>query len=414
MTLWLEQLRRVVSRVFEKFKIFVSGLWAIPCVLAIRLVNPFVNISLGSISNDRIGHFVTDACEQKLRAGFNERKRKLDLFWLPGNSSNLQWEKMVRRELPVYNWVKYLDLWNRYLPGGFEHSRPSTYTISRDVQGICRDGKGKFSFTEREDRVAKSWLSKFGWKEGLPFVCVLVRDAAYLNQRTLGGDNSVGLSRWSYHNYRDSDIESFRPSLEWLADQGVWIFRMGKIAEKPLNSEHSRVIDYAFLKDKSDFLDIWLFAHCEFCISTGTGADAVSMVYGRPNLYLNALPLGDLHSFHQSTWVPKHLIWQATHRELTLPQYCDAYFTASKKYEDSGIEVKELSEEEIKDSVQEFYLRYLGTWKDSAIDLDLHRKFWTTLENWSNYTKYHDWRHPESRTATVWLRARPAEFFNPS
>ena len=414
MTLLLDRLRRVVSRVFEKFKTLVNGLWAIPCVLVIRLVEPFVTICLGSIRNDRIGHFVTEACEQKIRVGFNEKKGQLDLFWLPDNSSNLQWEKMIRRELPVYNWVKYLDLWNRYLPGGSTHARPSTYTGSRDLQGLCRDGKGQFYFSETEEKAAKAWLSRLGWQEGMPFVCVLVRDAAYLSQLTDRVSESKDSDRWSYHNYRDSDIESFRPSLEWLADQGVWIFRMGKIMGKPLESANHRVVDYAFLEDKSDLLDIWLFANCEFCISTGTGADAVSMVYGRPNLYLNALPLGDLHSFHQSTWVPKHLIWKATNQELTLPQYFDAYFFASQKYEGSGIQVKELSEEEIRSCVQEFYMRYLGTWTDSTTDLDLHRKFWATLENWSDYTTWHDWRHPESRTATVWLRARPAEFFDPS
>ena len=387
------------------------GLWSIPCVFVIRLLRPVVLIRVGPIRNDRIGHFAIDAAEQKVRRQLDSAKNHYDLFWLPSRSCNLQWEKMIRRELPVNNLVKYLDFWNSALPGGAVHSCPSTYTLSRDLQGLCRDGKGQFYFSETEGKAAKAWLSRLGWKEGMPFVCVLVRDAAYLSQRADRVGESEDSDRWSYHNFRDSDIESFRSGLEWLADQGVWVFRMGKIVEKPFDSAHRRIVDYAVLEDKSDLLDIWLFANCEFCISTGTGADAISMIYGRPNLYLNALPLGDLHSFHKSTWVPKQLSWQATNQELTLPQYLDSYLGSSQKYEDAGIEIKELSEEEIKSCVQEFYMRYLGTWTDSSTDLDLHRKFWSTLEKWPGYTKYHDWRHPESRTATVWLRARPAEFF---
>ena len=46
--------------------------------------------------------------------------------------------------------------------------------------------------------------------------------------------------------------------MEWLADQGVWVLRMGKIMERPIPTEHPRIVDYAFEPNKSDFLDIWL------------------------------------------------------------------------------------------------------------------------------------------------------------
>jgi putative glycosyltransferase (TIGR04372 family) len=369
-------------------------------------------VRLGTIRSDRIGHFATDACEQKVRVELNKGKRQLDWFWLPTGSSNSQWEKMIRRELPVHDWIKYVDLWNRYLPGGRDHSRPSTYSLSRDVQGICSGGRGGFSFAENEERAAKDWMTKLGWKEGEPFVCALVRDAAYLSQRKDGGSVNLNPNRWKYHDYRDSNIETFQTSLEWLADQGVWIFRMGKIMEKRLNSQHRQIIDYAFLENKSDLLDIWLFANCEFCVSTGTGIDAVSMVYGRPNLYLNAMPLGDLHSFHESTWVPKHLTWQDCGRRLTLKEYLESYFGSSEKFEKAGIEITNLTEHEISDFVKEFYLRYIGTWVDSPEDLELQRQFWATLEEWPDYSRYHGWRHPESRTSTIWLRSQASHFFN--
>ena len=45
--------------------------------------------------------------------------------------------------------------------------------------------------------------------------------------------------------------------------------------------------DINYLSDKNDFMDIWLFAHCTACISTGTGLDLLSVVYNRPILLLN-------------------------------------------------------------------------------------------------------------------------------
>ena len=43
--------------------------------------------------------------------------------------------------------------------------------------------------------------------------------------------------------------------------------------KSPLNSNNQKVIDFPFEKTKFNLLDIWLFANCNGCISTGTGPD---------------------------------------------------------------------------------------------------------------------------------------------
>ena len=59
----------------------MHGVWAIPCVLIIRLLRPVLILRLGFIRNDRIGHFAIDASEQKVRLKVNMVNAKLDLFW---------------------------------------------------------------------------------------------------------------------------------------------------------------------------------------------------------------------------------------------------------------------------------------------------------------------------------------------
>ena len=56
---------------------------------------------------------------------------------------------------------------------------------------------------------------------------------------------------------------------------------MGKIAENPIEIDNKRVVDFPFDKDKSDLIDTWLFTNSNGCISTGTGPDLLTGIYGK-------------------------------------------------------------------------------------------------------------------------------------
>ena len=91
----------------------------------------------------------------------------------------------------------------------------------------------------------------------------------------------------SYHDYRDCNIENFTPGIKYLLNKDFFVFRMGKLQKKKLNLKNKNYLDYAFSKYRSDILDVWLMANCEFCISTGTGFDQISRVFKKPILYVN-------------------------------------------------------------------------------------------------------------------------------
>ena len=363
--------------------------------------------------SSRMGHFAPDAAEQKARLQ-HQKFNTVDFFVVSEPSANKQWAKMVRRELPAYDWVRFLSSWNRLIPGGegLVENCSSSQTLSRDLEGLYYKFPSKFAFTVDEEREAKAWLVSQGWQEGEQFICLLVRDEAYLRDSPLHGDSTqASVRKWSYHDYRNSDIFTYQEAMEWLVSQGAWVLRMGQLMEKPLSSVVPKLIDYAFSSEKSDLLDIWLFANCSFCISTGTGIDAVSHVYHRPILFLNASPLTDLNSYHQSTWVPKHLQWSQRGQPLRLKDYLNHNYGSSEQYQQAGLEMRDLNAEEILMYTQEFWQRLQGTWQDSESDLHLHRKFWEVFESGHDYQKYHGWRHPESRVSTTWLRQQPEQFF---
>ena len=68
---------------------------------------------------------------------------------------------------------------------------------------------------------------------------------------------------------------------------------MGKNVEKKLSYTSENVIDYANSDFRSDFMDIYLTSKCDFFISTGGGLDGIAIIFDKPILYINYLPVGE-------------------------------------------------------------------------------------------------------------------------
>ena len=71
--------------------------WAIPTVLLIRIIRPWLVVRLGTFISHRIGHFIADAHYQVVLTKNNEIK-SLDL-WAIGDVSNFSWYKIIKRQL---------------------------------------------------------------------------------------------------------------------------------------------------------------------------------------------------------------------------------------------------------------------------------------------------------------------------
>ncbi len=388
---------RIETDLRYRYRLAASAIWAIPSALLIRLIRPLMIIRICGIQSDRIGHFVSDISEQ---IGREEIKspRTFNFYFLKGPISNTQWELMARRSsLKVLgNWLRYLDDWSRIIPGGGLHTINSSLTGSRDIEGLLQRFDCSIPFLPSEDASCEDWLKSKGWRKGEPFVVILVRDSAYLNQNHSNYD-------WSYHSYRDSDIKTYIPAIEWLASQGVWVLRMGKSMANRIQTKSHRIIDYAFESKKSDLLDIWLFANSSAIISTASGLDYLGGIYRKPILFVNALPLLDIASFFDMTWVSKKLVWKNSREVLTLSDTIQNTYYSSRDYESNGIEVEDLSTEVIAQSVMEFWQKINKIQKDSAEDIEAQRQFWAIFSENPKFIGMHKTVHKNARVGTFWL-----------
>lgn len=395
----------VLRRVTKTLLLAVNAVWAVPVVLILRAIRPLVHVRMGVLLSSRIGHFITDASLFLVRGDVRlKNERAIDLFCFSDRPCNQQWARMVRRKLRVHWWVKYLVLINRFIPGGGPYDLVDpTLSANRNIYNVLNQSSARFEFTQEEENKAKSWLRRQGWQDGEHFVCLFIRDSAYL-----GND-----AHWSYHNYRDSDIDSYTESVQKLVDKNYWVIRMGKTAHRPLSLKQPRVIDYPFAQDRDDLLDIWLPINCHFLVATGSGIDTLPWIYGKPPIaYVNAMPLAHCATPINNIWSPKTLRWQRSGDLLTLKEYCLHCYFRSEEYESAGIAIEDLSPSEITSAVMECEQRVAGTWEETDEDKNRQRRFWDALRKWPEFHKYHGDVHPEARVGCAWLKSMGDSFFD--
>lgn len=351
---------------------------AVPVVLVLRLIRPWLLVRWGDLYSSRIGHFAANTelylCEQD--AGINAPKqRHVDLFYMGYRSScNQQLAIMWKRVLRVWpSWILApISLVNRLIPGGAVHEIGNNTQHDRDVHNLLDRFPPHLELTPEEEARGEAGMRAMGIPQGAHFVCLIVRDSAYLDAHQQGD--------WSYHNYRDSDIQNYILAAEELADRGYFVIRMGAKVREAMKTFHPRVIDYATNGMRSDFIDIYIGAKCEFCISVGTGFDAVPLIFRRPIVYVNMVPLGYLFTFRtQFLGITKHYCAAAENRDLVLSEIFNhgvGFYTHTADYTSKGVELIENTPEEIRDVVIEMAERLNGTWQPHEDDESLQRRFW--------------------------------------
>ena len=394
---------------------FLPGIIAvIPILLIIRIIRPFIFIRFGNLNSSIIGMWVFDVeyylTEKEL--GFHPQGA-VDLFHLGRTPCNEQFNIMCERKLLMsYSWIvkdqvhslyRYLWMCNQIIPFGSEHTVKvaTSITNSRDIKGYLAKTRPHLSFNEIENDRANKFLSEIGFKNGDKFVCYLVRDSKYKSQIAPESD-------YSYHDYRDSDIDTYNESALYLAEKGYWVIRMGKMVHKPFTADHPRILDYANSPYRSDFLDIWLMAHCYFCVTTGAGIDEVCGAFRRPIVEVNYAPIG-FNRCNQTLAVDlyKHLRWKTNGKFLSLNDQIKTgalYFQHSISYEELGVEIVDNTSGEILDSVIEMEGRLNGTWMDEPDDFELQRIFWEKFKTSSHYNERFGWINPDSRIGASFLR----------
>ena len=374
----LQKLGRLAGRVLW------PAVWlaAYPIILAVR---PIVLIRFGSVYTTRIGHFALDLAyylaERELDGG---APRTFDLFYFRGSLSNRFFASVCRRHIRVWSGIRHAYRVFSILPGTRRHlltiKAATTYRY-RDVEGILARTKRAVFLSDEEQ--AQGWKElKLRWNipEGAPIVCIQVRSDDYLDMLLNGTKKQVAYRERNTH--KNADIETFKPAMLELAAQGYYCFRMGAVPGKPLNSNSPNIIDYAN-DGRSEFLDIFLCANCDFVVSTGSGIDAFGDLFRIPVVFCNQASVELVHGTLPHLTIFKRQRSVETGKVLSFRDIFEKGLGAcgdAREYAAKGVEFEDNTPDEIISAVEEMIAIQKGEQRYTEEDEIRQSKFWKLLE----------------------------------
>jgi putative glycosyltransferase (TIGR04372 family) len=207
-----------------------------------------------------------------------------------------------------------------------------------------------------------SLLSKLGIEKTDKIVCLHIRDNDYLASKYPNHD-------FSYHDYRDTKIESYSLAIRYLIDHGYKVIRIGAKSNQSLPSKDlTNYFDFCLDRNEEygDFLDLFLLSICNFFIATTSGPLSVAAIFDTPTLTVNSVPYFPGFG-RNSRFIPKRLLQNGS--EVNMLDVCAGktlsssdikplIFTFdSKGLSENGYEYVNNNEDDIHDAVKEFSLQ---------------------------------------------------------
>ena len=365
---------------FNYLYLLILGLFtfSLKCFL-----NIFIKININYIDSSRIGHFVIDSFR------FVELKRKIKkskffyFFCLNNKIANKFFFLSLKKKLNFSNnplllsiivFVDFLEFFNIKIKLSNLRSRSHKY----EDWELFENNSNLINFSKLEEQKGFDLLrDKFGIKNNNKFICLLVRDGAYLNDHN---------SKYQYRNY---EIESFHEACKALSDLGYYVIRMGKKVQKETKIPGYKFIDYASSSYRSDFLDFFLIKNCTYVISTTTGIDTVAYMFNKPICYI-VLALGYINFNRKNNfWLPSVFI-DHNSKKISLPEMFKKNLIFTNKKEDylkADVIPLQSNSKEIKDFAIEMH-NYLLNKETISTENLLQVKFWDIYKKYfikSNY-----------------------------
>ena len=337
-------------------------------LLVMKLIQPIVRFQLCVVGFHRYGHLALEPeiflAEQEILKDTKAAPKRVVNIWSLGpktKQSNRFLAKKWKDELLVLpSWfVGSLQRVGFVFP--FLKLEEPKLSITGSLNGLDKtDSHVSLSAEEMEE--GRKRLIEIGINPDEPYVCLIVRDGGHYKSK--GDIESAGYELLNF------DINDFAGVAEVLIESGYQVIRMGSGSERPFTSKPDGVVDYALSKNRSEFLDVYLAATCEFAVSTQTGPDSVCMLFRRPVLYVDVTRYCQFFFGSKlATWSPVRL--QKNGGTLNLSEVVNSeisWFKDPNLFSKNGISQQKTSSSELKELVRS-YIRARGSEDEKALSV---------------------------------------------
>jgi putative glycosyltransferase (TIGR04372 family) len=153
---------------------------------------------------------------------------------------------------------------------------------------------------------------------------------------------------------------------------------MGQVTEREMKRFSDRIIDLSRSDLQSEEMDVFLLSTCKFCLSSGSGPDAVSLAFRRPVLYTNLAQVNQMGLTFASRFIPRRFIDERLGEEIALSSIFSRGLDQILSVDDlanSGVSLVPNTAEEILRATEEMHLRLKGHWHDSTDQLERQEQF---------------------------------------
>lgn len=340
-----------------------------------RALYPIFHFRFGELRGfNRIGEMSCRVSFYLRRCQLKELRNGKRDFYISGNPSNLQFFRMANRTMKIIA-SPFLLMMYRLVRKAVGNSvlwidLPDFVNYHR----VFDNTEAPLTFNYDEEQRGIKLLRQMGIGQDKPFVCFHARDKVYLD--TLHKYKSR--EEWSYHDYRDCDVDNYLLAAEYLASKGIYVIRMGYLVEKKLRIENPYIIDYAS-NFRTDFGDIYLSAKCKFFICSEGGLSCVPWAFNVPVVYTNAAPIGSVAGWRRcDIFLPKKF-WSFEQKKF-LSFYESINMGGGKwyrteQYNEAKVEMVENTKEEILEAVKEMNERLDGNWVSTKDEADLQNRY---------------------------------------
>ncbi len=272
---------------------------------------------------------------------------------------------------------------------------------------VWNDTPPQITFSEEEHARGLRILKRLGLERGR-YVCLYARDSSFplkhntalyaAKYRHMSGDqeaarqHSVKMESSLYQKFRNAAFSDYSATLERLAADGLIGLRMGAEVDGDLEESLPNLVDFGGRHRKTlgadaSFADIYLMAHCHFCMGAGSGVVYMGYIFNRPTVYVNTLPWPweNLPPQANGLYLPKLLVGpkgiltfaemiEMSRQTHWRAMYQDTFF------EERGLSVIDNTPQELADAADEMRRRLDGTWTETAEDRARQEKLMTHVD----------------------------------
>jgi putative glycosyltransferase (TIGR04372 family) len=269
-------------------------------------------------------------------------------------------------------WCRILEKFNRFRFLHYREAIERYFTAMNETaayNSIYSEWSGRpplLKLDGSDSHRGEAALREFGLPAGARFICFHSRDGGYSP-----GDEHL-------HSYRNSPIESYLPAAAAMRAQGLYCIRMGD-PTMPRMPPTVGCIDYAHSSLKSDWLDVFLCARCEFFLGNTSGLYLMSTAFGRPSALANLVPMSmALSGGARELGIPKLLWHEKEARYLSFREVFErplAGYRFADLYRTAGIRSIDNDAQDISALALEMLERTRGTARYDALDENLQERF---------------------------------------